>query len=226
MDVPGWDEVTAIGTLAVAAVTGALAWSTRRLAGASVREARANWQPVLLPIVDDDFADGRPGASLVDGVLSIGVRNVGRGPALLTTIALWDGDQEPADVERVYRGRAAADVVPPNETLVFECRKFEPPKSPDNLGLHAWAVMRGMVTYGDVGYVRYETELTVGFRIDGAVSLLSHRFLGARIDRISRADKIRHRALVAATSGDRGPGGGVRQRVRHRVARETVKRLG
>jgi hypothetical protein len=122
-----WEEVTAVGTLALAAVTAGLAWTTRHLAKAATTEARANWQPILIPEIDDDFADGRPGASIVANVLTIVVRNVGRGPALATTTALWDDDEEPVRTDRVYRGIAASDVVPPDERLPFDFRNFEAP---------------------------------------------------------------------------------------------------
>lgn len=222
-----WEEVTAVGTLAVAAVTGGLAWTTRRLAGAAVREARANWQPVLVPFLNlprDESGD----ALLESDALEMGVRNVGRGPALMTSVVLW----EPADdlhalVEHAQRGRTRADVVPPGEQVVFEWPKFETPKPTDHdEGLHFWSVLNGMVTYGDVGYTRYETELKLGFRADGAVSLLSYRFLGATIDRIGRVARAKNWALRSILILDHGQRGPLRRRLAHRVARSAVKRLG
>src|SRR5581483_12364251 len=135
-----WDEVTAVGTLAVAAVTAGLAWTTRRLATAAIREARANWQPVLIPEISDDVHKKIVEAkALADNVLTIGVRNVGRGPALTTTVALWLDDDEPQLVDKIYRGKAAADVVPPDERLAFRFTEFNAPEPPKDLGAQAWS---------------------------------------------------------------------------------------
>lgn len=193
-----WEEVTAISTLALAAVTAGLARSTRSLAREANAETRANWRPVLVP-ESEDASTGDEGLSLdADRLLSMWIRNIGRGPALVVTAALWDE----GDPESVVRGRAASNVVAPGERIAFEWRDFDAPQPPAFAGLQAWSQLDGMITYGDVGYVRYETEVKVGFRIDGAVTLLDHRFLGAARDRIGRVERLRQRALHWALAFD------------------------
>jgi hypothetical protein len=68
-----WEEVTAVSTLAFAAVTAWLAQSTRRLAREASAETRANWQPVLVPDVDAESGTGVAivGLSLEDRLLSL-----------------------------------------------------------------------------------------------------------------------------------------------------------
>lgn len=86
-----WEEVTAVSTLALAAVTAWTARSTRRLAAEANAETRANWRPVVMPSVEADGTGcATAGLALVDGVLSLRVRNVGRGPALTVTVKLWE----------------------------------------------------------------------------------------------------------------------------------------
>lgn len=216
-----WEEVTAVSTLALAAVTAWTARSTRRLAAEANAETRANWRPVVMPSVEADGTGcATAGLALVDGVLSLRVRNVGRGPALTVTVKLWE---ETAPLEPI-RGHAASDVVAPGETIGFEWRNFDAPRPPKEMGIHVWSQLEGLVTYGDAGYVQYETELKVGFRIDGAVSLLDARFLGASGDRVKRSDRAWHRMFIEAVALERRLPTPLRGLAR-RVARMALNRL-
>jgi hypothetical protein len=185
----GWEEATAIGTIGAAFMTAWLAASTRKLAREAGTETRANWRPVLVP-------DSPDAVELNDRLLSLHIRNIGRGPALTVTIALWEGgDFELFD--RIYRGHADANVVAPNENIVFKWKDFDAPRTAaKSAGFVAWSVLSGRITYCDVGNVIYETELKVGFRADGAATaILDHQFLGAVRDRIGRLDRLRLRLL-------------------------------
>jgi hypothetical protein len=75
----GWDALVAIGTLLLAGVTLLLVLRTRDLARSSEADIRAQWRPIILPAYDDpdDFA-----LLYREGVLYVGIRNAGRGPAL------------------------------------------------------------------------------------------------------------------------------------------------
>jgi hypothetical protein len=218
-----WEEVTAVSTLGLAAVTFGLARSTRKLAREANAETRANWRPVLVPEVED-ASTGAKGLSLDGRLLSMRIRNIGRGPALTVTAALWvEGERGYPDP--VFRGRAGSNVVAPGERITFEWHDFDAPRPPSVLGLQAWSQLDGMITYGDVGYVRYETEVKVGFRIDGVAELLDHRFLGAARDRIGRVERVRLRALQwALTFGPRAPR--ILRPITRALARVAVKRLG
>jgi hypothetical protein len=71
---PGWEACVALGTLALAAGTGWLAWSTRRLAKQTQSDVEAQWVPVILPSVDP--VQGQNANYWVP------IENAGRGPAL------------------------------------------------------------------------------------------------------------------------------------------------
>jgi hypothetical protein len=72
-----WTALAAIAAIALAIVTGWLAFSTRKLARASTADQRAQWRPILTvdPEGHVDYDDAT-------GELSFELRNVGRGPAL------------------------------------------------------------------------------------------------------------------------------------------------
>ena len=88
----GWDALVALGTLALALVTGTLAFMTWRLARSATAEARSQSRPALIPGLGGDLPgtiDIRPLAHDQDRRrLIISVRNVGRGPALFVRVAL------------------------------------------------------------------------------------------------------------------------------------------
>jgi len=81
-----WTVVVAIGTLALALVTGVLAWSTRKLAQASTADQRAQWRPIL-----SVTRDGRVEYDDATGELSFEIRNLGRGPAFAVSAQLRSG---------------------------------------------------------------------------------------------------------------------------------------
>ena len=84
----GWSPIAALGTLALAAATVWLAWKTRALAAAAAEDGRAQWRPVILP--DIAAPGGQPAIShdRRTHVLSVRVRNAGRGPALFVRTQL------------------------------------------------------------------------------------------------------------------------------------------
>src|SRR5690349_13680393 len=145
-----WEEVTAVSTLALAAVTAWLALSTRRLAREANAETRANWQPVLVPDVEAEPGGvASSGLLLKDRRLTMRIRNVGRGPALNVTVVLWQ-EGEAERFESVFRGRSASNVVAPEERIYFQWSDFHAPRPPETMGIVAWSQLEGMITYGDV----------------------------------------------------------------------------
>lgn len=210
----GWEEATAISTIALATVTAWLAASTRRLAREAGAETRANWQPVLMPYVEEDVHGvATAGLALDERTLSLRVRNIGRGPALGVSIFL--SNEGTGEEERTYRGTASSTAAAPTDTLTFRWRDFEPPLPSELAGVGAWSVLGGRITYGDVSNTRYETYLQVGFRIDREVGLISDRFLGAAGARLSAKQRIG----LWAVRHDHGPGGNLQRRLAHRLAR-------
>lgn len=97
----GWDALVAVGTLALAAVTGSLALMTWRLARAAGAEARSQTRPVLIPGVGGAIAGAVSTNPLEHDVtrqqLRINVRNAGRGPALFVRVALEPSSSSPTD---------------------------------------------------------------------------------------------------------------------------------
>jgi hypothetical protein len=75
----GWDALVAIGTLLLAGVTFLLVLRTAALAKFSETDIRAQWRPIILPASYDP-----DGSALfyTNGVLYVGIKNAGRGPAL------------------------------------------------------------------------------------------------------------------------------------------------
>jgi hypothetical protein len=86
----GWDALVAIGTLSLAAGTGWLAWTTRKVARADLESLRAQWRPMLLPYGEPTFTSDAETGSWT-GLIS--VQNRGRGPALYVRATL-----DPANV--------------------------------------------------------------------------------------------------------------------------------
>lgn len=89
----GWDTFVAFGTIALALGTFLLALSTRGAARASAEDVRAQWRPVIAPgeEVDVEFDEDFD-------VMTVSVRNVGRGAAYYVDAALGvDGMYTPAD---------------------------------------------------------------------------------------------------------------------------------
>jgi hypothetical protein len=106
----GWEALAAIGTLALALATTALAWTTRRLAQESAADLRSQWRPLLVP-------GERTGAlrySREALKLQVPIRNSGRGPALFVRTLLDPDGSSPANW-------SLGSVAPGDEvTLVFE----------------------------------------------------------------------------------------------------------
>jgi len=96
----GWDALVAIGTFALAAVTGGLAFMTWRLARSATAEARSQARPALIP----GLGGAVPGAITVDRLLYsaarqqliVNIRNAGRGPALFVRVALEPSGNSPS----------------------------------------------------------------------------------------------------------------------------------
>lgn len=184
----GWEEATAISTIALAAVTAWLAASTRKLAREAGAETRANWQPVLTIAPVDTGVGSSPAVSFRDGTLVLGIRNVGRGPALVVRGELFRGDGIAA-MWNPIGGRTANDVVAPDEWQTVSWSKYTPPREP---GQMSWVDVRGRITYGDVGYAQSETVILLSFSLSGDVALADQRFrantalVGGPIRRTSR----------------------------------------
>jgi hypothetical protein len=218
----GWEEATAIGTIALAAVTALLAATTRRLAREAGAETRANWQPVVMPHVDEDVHGiAIEGLSLDERELMLRVHNIGRGPALSVSMFLWD--ESVGEEGGTYRGFASSNAVAPNFSLKFRWRDFDPPLPSKLAGVGAWSLLAGKITYFDVSSTRYETYVRIGFRSDRRVGLISERFGGAPGDRLNLIDRAMQRIGLWAVQHDHGPDGDLRSRLAHRLARMIFK---
>lgn len=110
----GWDALVAIGTLALAAVTAWLAWSTRALARASRNDERAQWRPVLVPDsrASVDYDEGT-------GVMAFEVRNVGRGPAFGVNAQIRTGKRP---IGASIPGIGGATALAPHEGFRLQAR--------------------------------------------------------------------------------------------------------
>jgi hypothetical protein len=131
-----WTAIAAIGTLALAFVTVWLAVSTRKLARASTDDQRAQWRPILSVA----NADGSVSYDYTTGELSLGLRNVGRGPAFGVRAELRMGDHP---IGSSIPGYGAAAIVP-GEAFPLRARVADPSK------FKRGNVMRIEVTYYDV----------------------------------------------------------------------------
>ena len=91
-----WTELAALAAIALAIVTGWLAFSTRKLARSSTADQRAQWRPILTvdPEGHVDYDDAT-------GELSFELRNVGRGPAFAVRADLRSGTEP---IGRRHRG--------------------------------------------------------------------------------------------------------------------------
>jgi hypothetical protein len=88
-----WDSLVAIGTLALALVTGFLAWKTKGLADQTAEEVASEARPVLVP---GKRGEGSPLlVNLQDRGLRLWIHNAGRGPALDVQALLQPGNREP-----------------------------------------------------------------------------------------------------------------------------------
>jgi hypothetical protein len=122
-----WEPVTAIGTLALAAVTVWLAASTRRLAREAGSETRANWRPVLVfePLVEGSAGGSSAACLLSNGALSVSITNVGRGPALaISAFIVLDEHAQP--MPKITRPKRVVDVVAPGARALLNWPKFDP----------------------------------------------------------------------------------------------------
>jgi hypothetical protein len=133
----GWDSFVAIGTLALAAGTVWLAWSTRMMASASRKDERAQWRPALVPSVDApvQYDDGT-------GEMSFEVRNAGRGPAFGINAQLRSG-KRPVGAS-VPSGAGTAVAVAPGERFLLLCRVSDPSQQ-----IRGW-VIEAEIFYYDI----------------------------------------------------------------------------
>jgi len=182
-----WESITAISTLALAAVTVGLAASTRRLAREAASERRANWRPVLMIESRlDPSVDGSAAVRFRDRTLSLRITNVGRGPALLVRCAIAADESERH--APTVRGKLPGDVAAPGGVLVARWPDFEPPRN-EEAGLRGsvWSTIAGEITYGDVAYHGYVTAFKIGVRVDGEAALLDQIQSERQFDRLRRA---------------------------------------
>lgn len=92
----GWDALVGIGTLGLAVFTASLAARTRSLANAAGEDSRAQWRPVLLPIVSGPGTGQAVSYSQDARRMTVRIRNAGRGPALYVRTALELAGQDGA----------------------------------------------------------------------------------------------------------------------------------
>lgn len=187
-----WEPLTAAGTLALATATVGLAISTRRLATQAGAETRANWQPVVVLESAGAMTDYQPAAVYRDGVLGIGLGNVGRGPALGLEVLLT----AVPDRDLPLPASISSDVIAPGGRELASWSDFEPPiHLDDGMGRSGVEPVTGEVVYGDAsygapGYVRYMTEFTLAFSADGAViEIVDQRFVGPTTVLLTRLDR-------------------------------------
>jgi hypothetical protein len=79
----GWDALVAIGTLALAFMTAALALSTRRLARETAEEVQGQTRPLVVPAGGEADVSERIGVAGNEYFeMTVRLRNIGAGPAL------------------------------------------------------------------------------------------------------------------------------------------------
>lgn len=145
----GWDALVAFGTLALAAVTFLLAWSTRRLAVETATEVQAQWRPILVPVegsiemferelseLEQQIAEKVPSQRIRDREVDtresirrrveMNIRNIGPGPALEIMVShLWEGP-------RPWTASSTdAGVIPPNTDWVLKHDGFAEERTRD-----------------------------------------------------------------------------------------------
>jgi hypothetical protein len=197
-----WDALVAFGTLALAAVTFFLAWSTRRLAVETATEVQAQWRPILVPVegsiemferdlseqelqIADKVLSQRIGDREVDTREAIRrrvemtIRNIGRGPALDIMVShLWEGPR-PWTASSTNAG-----VIPADGEWILKQDGFQDERSRD---------LR--LQYRDLSGRRYMTEIRASKLYDEAETInvkvtIGEPYLDPEIPRPSMADPL------------------------------------
>jgi len=161
----GWEFVLALVTLLLAAITGWLAWTTRRLARATAEEVQGQTRPVVVPTGDpiqvgpeqpDPDQEGKPpypGPGAVQGErrgsfnVTVPMRNIGVGPAL---------NLEGSVVREMY-GTNRITALPPGESadVGINISMF-------NEGAHPFMsrINTLLVTYADLAGRQFTTDFS------------------------------------------------------------------
>lgn len=141
-----WTELAALAAIALAIVTGWLAFSTRKLARSSTADQRAQWRPILTvdPEGHVDYDDAT-------GELSFELRNVGRGPAFAVRADLRSGT-EPIGASTPGLGATA---LAPGESFRLHARVTDPSKNIRGRAVNI------EVTYYDVTEFWHKSHLTM-----------------------------------------------------------------
>ena len=184
-------------TLALALFTAVLAWSTRRLAREAGNETRANWRPVLAIEASYTMGGSSPAVGLHEGTLSVGVNNIGRGPAIEVTAFLLTDEATALGGVRPLRPTLQSDVLAPDGRLILTWPSFDAPQPPMDAE-NVFAALDGQISYGDVSYARYTTEFQIGFQAADRVTVLNQRFRSPAAPTFrQRAIRVRWTARIA-----------------------------
>ena len=144
----GWDALVAIGTLALAAATVLLAWSTRRLAAATAQDVAAQWRPAITPGKSVEVTFDHAAREVY-----LSLRNVGAGAAYFVDIGLDLGSKVFPAAPWEPNGTEPSNfaVVPPGEMLQVHF-----------LGVHERPpACTVLVDYEDVAAAKYSTRIEV-----------------------------------------------------------------
>ena len=180
----GWEIAVAIGTISAAVMTSWLAFSTRNLARAAGDETRANWLPVVVIESAGTVAVGQGFRPMVaidpEGILSITLANIGRGPAVRVTAYIAADDSDDWETRgAIKRGRASSDVLAPGGRLTLRWAKDATPDT-SKLNSFTMASRAGTITFWDITRTRHETFVELGFKRDGSVELVNETYVGAK----------------------------------------------
>ena len=213
----GWDALVALGTIGLALFTAGLAWSTRSLAAASAEDQRAQWRPLVIAAPDNEVGvstdpDGRP-------VLSVAVRNVGRGPAFAVQAQVRSGKWALG----ASRPRSMSTLVP-GEVTVLESRVVEDALRDRAAKRQPFppALVEIEVAYYDVTERWHQTYLTATRSRDDD-GLRVQRTLVEESDRRLLPVHGSRRAQAEAERRDRRPWRRARRAIRRAAAAATAR---
>jgi hypothetical protein len=103
----------AIGTLLLAAFTAFLAYETRRVARDTEEDVSAEWRPVLIATEQPPTNAGVGGGG-TSGFITVHLTNVGRGPALNTSVSVTSQSSTEAMTSSPHNlGTVAVGALPP-----------------------------------------------------------------------------------------------------------------
>ena len=166
----GWEFVLALVTLLLAAGTGWLAWTTRKLARTTAEEVQGQTRPVLVPL-RATYEAPEEGSDYYHRIVQL--RNIGAGPALNVAARIGRGSTQEGGSDSIPAIAAGAE----SEIRVSGLRRQ--PDEGDN-GYHMRSQLFA-VEYFDLAGLCYTTNTTFGQRnADGTTGFGSLRISAGR----------------------------------------------